>query len=139
MVDLCNEYFEAVYTKYEEDEEGAEMQFSCLDILVLMMEEYIYGPFYEYVSPIQELQIMEIFCSYFQEKPLDPIRYFVFDCLFGLPVENLEIQKGLMVCKLLFIRGYFRMCHRPFAYHLILCKRNSNSGNGHVLNFYLHL
>ena len=48
------------------------------------------------ITPLQELSMLEILCSYFQNKPLDPVRYFVFDCLFGLPNETSELQKGLL-------------------------------------------
>jgi len=108
IIDLSETYFQSVYDNYngaqEEDEEGliggGSYEFPYLDILVLLTEEYLYGHYFHSVTPLQEIQLLEILCRYFQENKLDPIRYFVFDCLFGLPKENLELQKGLMDFKL---------------------------------------
>lgn len=107
IIDLSETYFQSVYENYngaqEEDEEGliggGSYEFPYLDILVLLTEEYLYGHYFHSVTPLQEIQLLEILCRYFQENKLDPVRYFVFDCLFGLPKENLELQKGLMVSK----------------------------------------
>jgi len=106
IMSLLNEYFESVYHNYQDQEEGSDIDFNCLDQLVFITEEYTYGHYYYHVSPIQELQMMETFCSYFQDNPLDPVRFFVFDCLFGIPMDNLDIQKGFiehkmgLICKL---------------------------------------
>ena len=97
IVDLAETYFTTVVEVFtEEDEEGVEYDFSYLDIIILLTEEYLYGHFFQVITPLQELSMLEILCSYFQNKPLDPIRYFVFDCLFGLPNETSALQKGLL-------------------------------------------
>jgi len=97
IVDLSETYFQSAYEVFsEEEEEGVEYDFPYLDIIVLLTEEYLYGHFFQVITPLQELSMLEILCSYFQNKPLDPIRYFVFDCLFGFPNETSELQKGLL-------------------------------------------
>jgi len=97
IIDLAETYFTSVYEAFtEEDEEGVEYDFPYLDIIILLTEEYLYGHFFQSISPLQELSMLEIMCSYFQNKPLDPIRYFVFDCLFGFPNEITELQKNLL-------------------------------------------
>ena len=97
ILDLAETYFTTVYEVFnEEEEEGVEYDFPYLDVIILLTEEYLYGHFFQVITPLQELSMLEILCSYFQNKPLDPIRYFVFDCLFGLPNETSELQKGLL-------------------------------------------
>ena len=97
IVDLAETYFTTVYEVFvEEEEEGVEYRFPYLNILILLTEEYLYGHFFQVITPLQELSMLEILCSYFQNKPLDPVRYFVFDCLFGLPNETSVLQKGLL-------------------------------------------
>lgn len=108
IIDLAQTYFQSVYAEYddEEEEEGVQFDFPYLDIIVLLTEEFVYGHYFHGVTPLQELQLLEILCSYFQENKLDPVRYFVFDCLFGVPNEVSDLQKGLMdhkmnvICKL---------------------------------------
>lgn len=106
VVDLAETYFQSVYDRYSEDEHSSEFTFPYLDILVLITEEYLCGQFFHSVTPLQELQLLELLCRYFQDNKLDPVRYFVFDCLFGLPSENLDLQRSLIdhklsiICKL---------------------------------------
>ena len=97
IVDLAETYFTTVVEVFNEDvEDGVEYDFPYLDIVILLAEEYLYGHFFQVITPLQELSMLEILCSYFQNNPLDPIRYFVFDCLFGLPNETSVLQKGLL-------------------------------------------
>ncbi|XP_065659605.1 integrator complex subunit 15 isoform X2 [Hydra vulgaris] len=101
VIDLAQTYFESIHHAYDDDEEGAvEPDFPYLDILVLITEEYLYGFFFQVVTPLQELQLLETLCRYFQESKLDPVRYLVFDCLFGLPGENLDLQIGILEHKM---------------------------------------
>ena len=106
IIDLTETYFQSVYDRYSADERSSEFNFPYLDVLVLLTEEYLCGQFFHTVTPLQELHLLEILCCYFQDNKLDPVRYFVFDCLFGLPSENLELQRSLLdhklniICKL---------------------------------------
>ena len=104
LLDISETYFSSVFNTYngeqDDEEEGTltACEFPYLDILVLLTEAYIFGWYFHHVTPLQELQLLEILCCYFQENKLDPVRYLLFDCFFGMPSENLDLQKGLMVC-----------------------------------------
>ena len=63
IVDLSDTYFTNVYERYTHGEDqGEELDFPYLDILVLMTEEYLCGQFFHGVTPLQELQLLEILC-----------------------------------------------------------------------------
>ena len=51
------------------------------------------------LSAIQELQLLEVICSCFQDQPSDTVRCGVFYLLFG--ISSQDIKDGKVICELL--------------------------------------
>ncbi|XP_041960288.1 uncharacterized protein C7orf26 homolog [Alosa sapidissima] len=52
------------------------------------------------LSCLQELQLLEIMCSYFQEQSRDAVRHLIFSALFGLQGNQVDDSRMAMLAKL---------------------------------------
>ena len=90
MIDFLDTYFGEFW---EEDGRNSEEDFPTKmknsNVPLLIIEEcfFVFLDNAKFTA-VQELKILEVLCSYLGEDKLDPVRYLVFDCLFGDIVDE---------------------------------------------------
>lgn len=85
MLDFLDTYFAAYFDEDAVSRDiGLVTKFKNANVVQVLSDEFFFGSLDDAeFSAVQELKLLEILCGYFEGDKVDPVKYLVFDCLFG--------------------------------------------------------